>query len=63
MPHGNELRNYSIQCILLFMTLAGVPTAIQLGGIFFVTIEFIPTTAPFPILTPFITTQEAPNQT
>lgn len=35
-----------------FITLAGLPTATQYGGISLVTIEPAPTTAPSPIVTP-----------
>jgi hypothetical protein len=39
---------------MLFLTIcAGMPTAIELSGIVFVTNECIPTIEPLPIVTPF----------
>lgn len=53
----------SLHEMFSLIILAGVPTAIQCGAIFFVTIEPSPITQPSPTETPFITTAEAPSHT
>ena len=47
----------------ILITFAGIPTAIELAGIFFVTTEFEPIILPFPIDTPLVITTLEPIHT